>query len=200
MWGVMDVGKIMAKLKERGFDDNTIVIFSSDNGPHKEGGADPKFFQSSGPLRGIKRSLTDGGIRVPTIVRAPGRVPAKRVCDAVWSFADFLPTACELAGLKHPTGLDGISIVPQLMGDTPLADRYLYWEFHEGGFQQAVRWKQWKYLKSAKGTALYAMNADIGEAHDVKETHPALVQQFEAYLKTARTDSKEFPIRPAKKG
>src|SRR5262249_3341884 len=107
-----DVGKILAKIKEKKLDENTIVFFTSDNGPHKEGGAVPAFFQSSGPLKGYKRSMHEGGIRVPMIVRWPGKVPAGVVSEYAWAFWDFLPTAAELAGTTGPAGIDGTSVLP----------------------------------------------------------------------------------------
>src|SRR5205823_3678677 len=111
-----DIGRIIAKLKEMSLDEKTIVFFSSDNGPHKAGGNDPKFFHSAGPLRGIKRDLYEGGIRMPMIVRWPGKIKAATVSDQVWAFWDFLPTAGELAGAKTPAGIDGISMAPTLLG------------------------------------------------------------------------------------
>src|SRR5881392_819697 len=107
-----DVGRLMQEIKDFKLDDNTIVIFTSDNGPHKEGGNDPKFFESSGPLRGIKRDLYEGGIRVPMIVRWPGKIKAGTTNDQVWAFWDFLPTAAEIAGVKPPKDIDGISMMP----------------------------------------------------------------------------------------
>jgi arylsulfatase A-like enzyme len=197
-----DVGKLLAKLTELGLDDNTVVIFSSDNGPHREGGNDPAFFRSSGPFRGFKRSLTDGGIRVPGIVRWKGVAKPGTVSDHVWAFWDFLPTACDLAGVPTSAGSDGISIAPTITdkGDQKAHD-FLYWEFHEGGTKQAVRHKDWKAIRLAPGEklALYDVKADPGESKDVAAAHPEVVAKIEAYLKTARTESKEFPIRPAKK-
>src|SRR5437879_2411712 len=111
-----DVGRIMEKLKQLGLDEQTIVVFSSDNGPHKEGGVDPKFFQSSGPFRGIKRDLYEGGIRVPCIVRWPGKIKAGETSSFVGAFWDFLPTAAELIGARAPTNIDGISFAPTLLG------------------------------------------------------------------------------------
>jgi uncharacterized sulfatase len=197
-----DVGKLLAKLKELKLDENTVVFFSSDNGPHKEGGNDPAFFASSGPFRGFKRSLTDGGIRVPMIVRWPGVTKPGTVSDHVWAFWDFLPTACDLAGAKTPDGLDGLSVVPTLVGkgDQKTHD-FLYWEFHEGGFKQAARHGRWKALRLAPGQPLelYDVVGDPGESKNVANDNPAVVAEIEKYLKTARTDSKEFPITPAKK-
>ena len=110
-----DMGRLFQRLKSLGIDEKTIVFFTSDNGPHKEGGADPAFFTSAGPLRGYKRALYEGGIRVPMIVRWPGRVQAGRVSDQIWAFWDFLPTAAELAGAKPPADIDGISMVPAIL-------------------------------------------------------------------------------------
>jgi arylsulfatase A-like enzyme len=196
-----DVGKLLDKLKELKLADNTIVFFSSDNGPHREGGGDPAFFQSSGPLRGFKRSMTDGGIRVPTIVRWPGKVkPA--VSDFVWAFWDFLPTAAELAGAKSLSGLDGRSIAPVLLGTgTTKPHEFLYWEFHEGGSKQAVRMGDWKAVRNKlnEPLELYHIAKDIGEKDNVAAKHPDVVAKIETYLKSARTESKDWPLRAGKK-
>jgi arylsulfatase A-like enzyme len=197
-----DIGKLLAKLTELGLDENTVVFFSSDNGPHREGGNDPEFFDSNRPFRGIKRSLTDGGIRVPGIVRWKGVTKPGTVSDHAWAFWDFLPTACDLAGVKTPDGLDGISIAPTIIGrGEKRSHDFLYWEFHEGGTKQAVRHKHWKAIRPAPGAplVLYDLKADVGETADVAQQHPDLVKVIEEYLKTARTDSKEFPIRAPKK-
>src|SRR5262249_46072689 len=146
------VGRVLARLKELGLDDKTVVFFSSDNGPHKEGGADPLFFQSAGPFRGHKRDLTEGGIRVPLIVRGPGRVQAGGVAGRPAAFWDFLPTAAELAGANTPADLDGLSLVPTLRGPGEQKGHgSFYWEFHEGGSKQAVRWVDWKAIRPAVG-------------------------------------------------
>jgi arylsulfatase A-like enzyme len=195
-----DVGKILNKLEELKLDQDTIVFFSSDNGPHKEGGVDPKFFESSGSLRGIKRDLYEGGIRVPMIVRWPGRIKAGSTNDQVWAFWDFLPTAAELAGVKPPKGIDGISVVPALLGMKQTNQHeYLYWEFHERGFQQASRMGDWKALKLAtnKPVELYNLKTDPGEKGNIADKHPDVVAKIEEYFKTARTDSKDWPIKPA---
>ena len=179
-----------------------MVIFSSDNGPHQEGGNKVEFFASSGPFRGFKRSLTDGGIRVPAIVRWTGTTKPGTVSDHVWAFWDFFPTACDLAGVEVPRGLDGISIQPTITGkgDQKTHD-FLYWEFHEGGTAQAVRHGDWKAIRKAPGQPLelYDLAKDPGEKKNVAADNPAVVAKIEAYLKTARTDSKEFPIRDPKK-
>lgn len=197
------VGRLMALLKELEIDDNTIVFFSSDNGPHKEGGADPLFFASAGPLRGIKRDLYEGGIRVPMIVRWPGKVPPGSASDHVWAHWDFLPTAAELAGTKAPEGIDGISMVPALFGKPARSHEFLYWEFHERGFQQAVRWGDWKGVRLGPGRPLelYDLKTDPGEAQEVAAHHPEVVARLEEYLKTARTENERWPAnRPARKG
>ena len=193
-----DVGRLMDKLKELKIDDNTIVLFSSDNGPHKEGGVDPNFFQSAGPLRGIKRDLYEGGIRVQLIVRWPTAIKPGQVSSVVGAFWDFLPTAAELAGAVCPTNLDGSSLLPALLGvaRTNRHD-FLYWEFHERGYQQAVRMGQWKAIRPQVGKALelYDLMSDIGEQQNVAEKSPAVIAQLETYLNSARTDSEQWPIR-----
>ena len=194
------VGRLLKRLKELGLDENTIIFFSSDNGPHKEGGADPKFFHSSGPLRGYKRDLYEGGIRVPMIVRWPGHVKAGQVSDLVCGFQDFLPTAAELAGATAPAHLDGLSLVPTLLGKGgQKRHEFLYWEFHERGFKQAVRMGDWKAvrLRPDGPLDLYDLKTDIGETRNVAAEHPDVGAKITAYLKTARTESAAFPIRPA---
>jgi arylsulfatase A-like enzyme len=202
-----DVGKLVKRLQELKLDEKTVIFFSSDNGPHKEGGADPKFFGSSGPLRGIKRDLYEGGIRVPTIAHWPGRIKAGAVSDQVWAFWDFLPTAAELAGAKPPEKLDGISMVPALLGEKqagrpqPNHD-FLYWEFHEGGFSQAVRMGDWKLVRRPYGKdpapELYNLKNDVGEAKNVAGEYKDVIAKIEAYLKDARTDAKQWPVPPRK--
>jgi arylsulfatase A-like enzyme len=195
-----DVGKILDKLKKLKMDQDTIIFFSSDNGPHKEGGVDPKFFDSSGPLRGIKRDLYEGGIRVPMIVRWPGRIKAGSTSDQVLAFWDFLPTAAEIAGVKPPAGIDGISILPVLLGTKQTNQHeFLYWEFHERGFQQAVRMGDWKAVKLAtdKPLELYNLKTDLSEKQNVAGQQPGIVAKIEDYLKKARTESRAWPIKPA---
>ena len=195
-----DIGKILDKLKELKLDQDTILFFSSDNGPHKEGGVDPQFFASSGPLRGIKRDLYEGGIRVPMIVRSPGRIKAGSTNDQIWAFWDFLPTAAELAGVKPPKNIDGISMVPTLLG-TKQARQHevLYWEFHERGFQQAARLGDWKMVRLApeKAPEFYNLKTDLAEKENVAGQHSDIVVKFAEYLKTARTESKNWPIKPS---
>ena len=196
------VGEILDRLDAHGIAENTIVIFTSDNGPHREGGNEPDFFDSNGPLRGIKRSMHDGGIRVPTIVRWPGRVPAGWTCGVPWSFADLMPTLVEAAGISEtalPEGLDGTSVLASWTGSPQdLEDRYLYWEFHERGFRQAARRGRWKAVRNTgEGTPLelYDLATDVGESENVASEHPEVVAAFEAYLAEARTPSKQWPGR-----
>jgi arylsulfatase A-like enzyme len=197
-----DVGKLLGKLDELGIAEDTLVMFSSDNGPHKEGGADPSFLNSSGPLRGIKRDLYEGGIRVPLVARWRGRIMPGSVSDHVSAFWDFLPTCVELADLMLPEGIDGISMVPTLMGhpERQRKHEFLYWEFHERGGKQAVRMGDFKAVrlnvrKDPDGPLeLYNLKNDMGEEHNIAAEHPDLIAKIEAYLKTARTDSLKWPI------
>lgn len=193
-----DVGRIMTLLRELGLTDNTLVIFSSDNGPHKEGGADPAFFDSSGPFRGYKRSLHDGGIRIPTIAFWPGHVPAGSTSHAPWYFPDILPTLAAAAGAPIPSGLDGANTLPTLLGkpQPDLSRRLLYWEFHEGGFRCAARRGSWKVVRPGPEAdlELYDLESDPGEQHDVAAAHPEVIARFEADLKEARTASPDWPI------
>ncbi len=195
------VGKIMQQLRALDIDQDTIVFFCSDNGARSESYQEQtrvmEFFDSSGPLKGYKRDMFEGGIRVPMIVRWPGRVPTGETGDAPWYFADFLPTAAALAGAEVPQNVDGISILPTLLGqEQDTADRFLYWEFYERGPKQAVRWRNWKAIRRAKSPdiQLYDLSRDLGEENDVAAEHPQVVAAILAYLKTARTASPNWPI------
>lgn len=192
-----DVGKLLQKLKALGVDRDTIVFFSSDNGPHKEGGNDPQFSESSGPLRGIKRDMYEGGIRVPMIVRWPGRIKPGTTSDHVWAFWDFLPTAAEIAGAKAHKTIDGVSVFPTLLGKKQSPHRFLYWEFHEKGTKQAVRMGDWKGVRLAPAASLelYNLEKDVAEKENVAQRHPKIVSRIEAYLKTARSESEHWKIR-----
>lgn len=192
------VGQMMALLKELGIDDDTLVFFTSDNGPHREGGGDPEFFNSSGPLRGIKRDLYEGGIRVPMIARWPGKIKAGAVSNQVWAFWDFLPTAAQIAGVKPAKKIDGISILPVLLGKQQRGHEYLYWEFFERGFQQAIRFKNWKAVRVATGKPLelYNLDTDIGERNDMATKHSDVVAHIEKLLKNARSESEDWPLKP----
>jgi len=197
-----DIAKLFAKLAELGMDDDTLMIFTSDNGPHREGGNNPDFNDSNGPLRGIKRDLYEGGIRVPMIARWPGNIKAGSVSNHVSAFWDFLPTYCELASVKTPTGLDGISMVPTLLGQEQKQNKheFLYWEFHAQGKKQAVRLGDWKGVrlnveKNPDGPIeLYNLKVDIAEKHNVADQHPEIVAKIANYIKTARTQSEYWPL------
>jgi arylsulfatase A-like enzyme len=196
-----NIRKVMQTLKELNIDEETIVFFCSDNGPRSEPTQQltevADFFDSNGPLHGYKRDLYEGGIRVPMIVRWPGRVPAGKTSDFAWYFADFLPTAADLAGADTPKNIDGESIVPVLLGERQdLGDRFLYWEYFEKGFQQAVRWRNFKAIRLKQGEPLlvFDLSEDIGEQNNVADKHPEVITRIEEYLKTARTESINWPI------
>lgn len=188
------VGKIMNLLDELHLADDTIVFFTSDNGAANrwEG-----LFDSCGMLRDKKGSVFEGGIRVPMIVRWPGKVMGTP--DAVWYFADFLPTAATLAGITPPEHIDGVNILPMLRGKKTFPHgRFLYWEHHGGGiFHQAVRQNFWKGVRHGldKPLELYNLEGDFGEKHNVAEKHPEIVAHFEDYLKTARVPSPHWPVK-----
>ena len=191
------VGEIMAKLQELGLDENTIVIFTSDNGPHLEGGADPNYFDSNGPYRGYKRDLYEGGIRVPFVARWQGNIQPGTT-DHVSAFWDFFPTMAELTGSPVPEGLDGISFLPTLAGKP--ADQkehdYLYWEFHERGLTQAVRAGKWKAVRKGFGqpVELYDLESDPSESQDVAGMNIEKVSEMEKILEHARTESQIWPV------
>jgi len=192
------VGRLMQKLKDLGIEDNTLVFFASDNGPHREGGANPEFFDSNGPLRGIKRDLYEGGIRVPLIARWPGRIKAGVVTDHASAFWDFLPTCLEIAGAVPLAGTDGISLLPTLLGQSAWQRKheFLYWEFHEGGSIQAVRMDRWKAVRPVgKPLELYDLQTDLGETKNVAGGHPEIVAKIEECLTKARTESEFWPLK-----
>jgi arylsulfatase A-like enzyme len=154
-------------------------------------------------MRGIKRDLYEGGIRVPMIVQWPARIPKGRVSDQIFPHWDFLPTAAELAGTTAPSDIDGISLVPALLGkEQKKQHEFLYWEFHERGFTQAVRMGDLKAVRSGgqreAPLELYDLSKDIGEKDNIAAAHPEIIAKIESYLKTARTDSEHWPIRDAK--
>lgn len=197
-----DMGRLLDLLKELNLDHKTLVMFTSDNGPHREGNHDHEFFDSNGPLRGYKRSMHDGGIRVPLIARWPGKIAPGTQTDLPSASWDFLPTACELAGApipKSPTDVDGISYLPTLIGDVEQQARheYLYWASDEGETSVGVRQGPWKLVKyKAKKRAkestelettedwrLYNLNQDVGEDHDVASEHPQVVESLLSLLR-----------------
>lgn len=194
------VGEIMSKVKELGIEDNTLIIFTSDNGPHREGGANPKYFNSNGIFKGFKRDLYEGGIRVPMIASWPGKIKPNVKTNHISAFWDVFPTFADLGGLEIPNNLDGISFLPTLIGsgEEQKQHEYLYWEFHEKGGRQAVRkgyWKAVKYnvLKEPNAAIkLFNLEDDPGEENDVASLHPEVVEEMEKIIKSARTDSKVF--------
>jgi arylsulfatase A-like enzyme len=195
------VGQIEQVLHARHLDQNTLVIFTSDNGPQAEGGNHPDFFDSAGPFRGIKRDLYEGGIREPMIAVWPGHIQPGTTTDQIFTFYDFLPTCAELAGAPIPANIDGISIAPTLMGQPQTQQHeFLYWEFHERGFDQAVRNGDWKAVRHGidQPLELYNLKTDPAEAHDVAAQNPDEVKKILDYLATCRTDSPYFPITPAR--
>lgn len=203
------VGRMLEHLKKLGLAEKTLVLFSSDNGPHKESGHDPELFRPSGPLRGYKRDLYEGGIRVPMLAWRPGTVPRGRTTAHVAYFGDFMATAAELAGADVPPNTDSISFVPTLEGRDAQQKKheFLYWEFHERGFSQAAlyqgRWKGVRLQRPDAPLELYDLENDLGETRNVAAQNPQIVAQIDRYLKSARTDSPDWPIRPlppAKKG
>jgi arylsulfatase A len=193
-----DIGRLVDHLRARGLERNTLVLFISDNGPHQEGGGDPVFFKSNGGLRGIKRDLYEGGIRVPMIARWTGTIPAGRVSDHPWAHWDILPTLAELTGARAPEGIDGVSMARALRGESQPTHDFFYWEFHERGFQQAVRMGRWKAVRLATGKPLelYDLDTDPREEHDVASANPDVVARVESYLSTARTPSALWPGSP----
>jgi arylsulfatase A-like enzyme len=198
------VGEILAELDAQGLDRHTLVLFSSDNGAHLEGGHDPDFFDSNGPFRGYKRDLYEGGIRVPLLARWPGVVAAGRASDHVSAFWDLLPTVAELAGAEPPEGIDGISYAPTLRGsgEQPQHD-YLYWEFHEQGGKQALRRGRWKAVRlgavadPGAPLELYDLERDPGETEDVAARHPAVVRELAGLMSEAHAPSATFPALDA---
>ncbi|MGH7140956.1 MAG: sulfatase-like hydrolase/transferase, partial [Pirellulales bacterium] len=195
------VGRLLDALREQGLADNTLVIFTSDNGPHNESNHNLARFQPAGPLSGIKRSLHDGGIRVPAIAWWPGHVAAGGTSDHVAYFGDWMATAAELAGAKLPDGCDSVSFAPTLMGK-PGEQReheFLYWEFHEGGFKQAAIYQgRWKGIRSEGPNslvALYDLKTDVAEKTNVAAEHPELAARLAEYLATARSDSPDWPAK-----
>jgi len=193
-----DVGRIMLLLKELALEEDTLVIFSSDNGPASNGGADPTFFESAGPLRGLKGSVYEGGIRVPFIARWPGKIKDGCISDHISAFWDILPTCCELVGEAGPNDIDGVSMLPTLLGQPEKQKKheYLYWELNS---QQAIRMGYWKAIRTKpnKKIELYNLDKDISEQHDVADLNPDVSSKMSVLFETARTESDVFPLAGA---
>ncbi|GEO06458.1 arylsulfatase [Adhaeribacter aerolatus] len=203
MMKVLDdqVGQIMEKVKTLGLEKNTIIIFTSDNGPHQEGGADPDFFNSNGPLRGYKRDLYEGGIRVPMIACWPGKIQANSTSDHISAFWDVMPTLAEVVNIKKPENTDGISFLPTLLGQAGQQQHnYLYWEFHEQGKKQAVRLGDWKGIRLglAKNPVspleLYNLKEDIGEERNVADQHPEVVKEMQQIMQQSHSEDPNWPF------
>lgn len=200
------VGQILDALKAKGLDENTLVIFTSDNGPHEEGGADPEFFGRDGKLRGLKRQCYEGGIRIPFIARWPKHIEAGQTNDHQLAFYDVLPTFCELAGVKdfakkytnknlEGDGYDGISFAPTLLGKDDLQKQHewLYWEFHETD-QMALRMGDWKLVIVEGEPRLYDLASDIHEDVNVAAQHKDIVKQMVDIVLSQHRDSPDFQI------
>ena len=195
------VGEIMDKLKEKGLDENTLLIFSSDNGPHEEGGADPTFFGRDGKLKGIKRSCHEGGIRIPFIVRWPGHIAPGQTSDHQLAFYDIMPTFCDLMGVKNfkkrytnprleTDYFDGISFAPTLLGKAKKQKKhdFLYWEFHETN-QIGVRQGDWKLYVEKGVCHLYNLKDDIHEDNDLAAVRPDIVKKLKKIVDEQHTPS-----------
>jgi arylsulfatase A len=203
-----DVGKILGLLRELGLDDNTLVMFSSDNGTtHLDKEVDFEFFESVGPLRGLKGSLYEGGIRVPMIARWTGKIAPGSTTDHISGFPDVMPTLAELTGTTPPDGIDGISFAPTLLGrpEQQRAHDFLYWEFTGYGGQQAVRMGDWKAVRQQilvrtnpdpLKIQLYNLRQDIGESRDVADEHPEIVARARQILREQHVPSELFPMPP----
>lgn len=196
------VGEVLAKLKELGLEKNTIVMFTSDNGPHLEGGADPDYFDSNGPLQGYKRDLYEGGIREPMIAWWPGKIQAGSKTDHVSAFWDVMPTVAELAGIDPPKNIDGISFLPTLLNKEGQREHeYMYWEFHERGGRRALRKGNWKLVQynlfdpEKRTTELYDLSKDIGETNNVADQHPELVLEMMELMNSSHVESDVFPFQ-----
>jgi arylsulfatase A len=199
------VGDVLAKVKELGIEDNTIIVFTSDNGPHQEGGADPDFFDSNQKFRGYKRDLYEGGIRVPMLVKWANQIQAGSTSNHISAFWDMMPTLADIAGVSSPDSIDGISFLPELIGNKQKAHDHLYWEFHEKGGRQAIRKGQWKMVKlnvfdaSKTKIELYNLENDPSELQDISEKHPEILEEMTALLKNEHIHNPDFPFIDQKK-
>lgn len=200
------VGQVLAALQQAGIDNNTLVLFSSDNGPHHEGGNDPSFFGSSAGSRGMKRDLYEGGIRTPLIARWPGKIGAAGITDVVAAAWDLMPTLSAIALTDSPTpATDGISLLPALSGKKIRSNRYFYWEFHEEGGKQALRKGKWKALRlkvnAPRNTEmeLYDLLNDPGETVNLARRHPVVLKKLTKQMDKAHLPNPDFPLGPEPK-
>ena len=201
------VGQIVSLVEKLGLSENTLIIFTSDNGPtfRRLGGSDSDFFKSAGVFKGLKGSLYEGGIRVPTVAKWPGKINPGTTSDHVSAFWDWLPTLSEVAGGKNPKNIDGISMMPAMKGINQKKHDYLYWEFPSYGVQQAVRMGDWKGIRQKMSkakksadlvTELYNLKNDPGESKNIAHKHPEIVRKIESIMVEARVPSELFPLLP----
>jgi arylsulfatase len=197
-----DVGRITALLKELKIDDNTLIIFTSDNGATHAGGVDYKFFNSVGELRGLKGSLWEGGIRVPFVAKWPGKIKPGSTSDHISGFQDMMPTIGDITGYRSPADIDGISFLPTLLGTTGQAEhKCLYWEFKAYGGQQAVRMGKWKGIRRGlqrnpnAPIQLYNLETDLSEKNDLAKKYPEVVEKIQKLMQSERVASKVFPFK-----
>ena len=195
-----DIGRLLDYLRELGIEKDTLVFFTSDNGPHNEAGHNLERFNPSGPLRGTKRALYEGGIRVPAIAWWPGTVKPGSTSDHLAYFADWMATAAELGGATLPEGTDSVSFAPTLRGDVKDQQQheYLYWEFYEQGSRQAVRFGDWKAIRQPMFTGdieLYNVRNDIGETRNVAKQHPDRVMEAAEMMDDAHTPHPNWKVR-----
>ncbi len=193
------VGQIIEKLKETGVYENTLIVFTSDNGPHREGGGDPDFFNSNGIYRGYKRDLYEGAIRVPTIISWQGKVPSGKESSFPFAFWDYIPTFARLTGQDAPDNTDGINILPTLLGKEGQEERdYLYFEFHELAGRQAVIQGDWKLLhldiRDGGKFELYNLASDPSENHNLVDLFPRKATELHEIMKRARTEDPDWPL------
>lgn len=197
------VGQILALLKETGLAENTLVIFTSDNGPHQEAGADPDFFNSNAGLRGYKRDLYEGGVRVPFVAYLPSRIPAGTVSNTISAFWDMNATYAEMLGVQYPATTDGISFWPSMTGGNQSEEQaFLYWEFHEKGGRQAIRKGQFKLVKlnvkkpEKTSVELYNLDLDPKEENNIADENPELVASLTRAMEAQHTANSVFPFYP----
>ena len=199
-----DVGRILDLLGKLKIAKNTLVIFTSDNGPHNEARHNPERFNPSGPLRGMKRTLTEGGIRVPTLAWWPGTVAPGSNCDQPLYFGDLMATACEMSGSPKPRNLDSVSFLPTLKGQTDKQAKhdFLYWEFYERTFRQAVVVDDWKLIRSDmddRRIELYDLSKDVHEDKNLAKEKPELAKKFLAMMEKAHLPHPNWPTPRSKK-
>ena len=196
-----EVGEIVSKLEELGIAGNTLIIFTSDNGPHREGGADPDFFNSNGPLKGYKRDLYEGGIRVPMVARWDGVIKPRTETEHISAFWDVMPTLADIVSIEPPENTDGISFLNALKGKDQSEHEFLYWEFPARGGSQAVRMGNWKGVRSDANKGfdtpieLYDLSTDLEEKKNVSKENPAIVEKISAIMQRAHSPSPVFPFK-----